>query len=100
MRSYLPFRVPRGELPGFLEELRQHARARLQRDVAPQGGGSRVATVQDADVELIGAANTLIRTEDGWHAYNTDGEAAIESLRPTCPWMNPAFPHRSPIARS
>ena len=42
------------------------------------------AAVQaDALSTLCGAANTLVRKEDGWHCYNTDGpgfEKAIEEL--------------------
>lgn len=41
------------------------------------------AVKADALSTLCGAANTLVRKEDGWHCYNTDGpgfEKAIEEL--------------------
>lgn len=41
------------------------------------------ATRTDALAGLSGAANTLVRREDGWHGYNTDGpgfERAIQEL--------------------
>lgn len=36
---------------------------------------ARLATTRDAAVDACGAANTLVRTDVGWHATNTDASA-------------------------
>ncbi len=36
---------------------------------------------REAAVETIGAANTLTRAEDGWHASNTDWRGFLDDLR-------------------
>lgn len=78
---YLPFRVPRGELSSFLKSF----------DRVPVQGYSvtiphkEVAAIlpidKDEAVTAIQAANTLVRREGGWVAFNTDAQAALESLQ-------------------
>jgi 3-dehydroquinate dehydratase/shikimate dehydrogenase len=77
---YLPFRVPPGRLKEGVDAF----------DVVPVGGYSvtiphKEAAVDltkdhDLTVRLTQAANTLVRTAEGWHADNTDFTAAIDSL--------------------
>jgi 3-dehydroquinate dehydratase/shikimate dehydrogenase len=82
---YLPFRVPRGELKSFLEQF----------DRVPVGGYSvtiphkevalALAKHKDETAARVGAANTLVRDADGFSAFNTDYQAALESLRTIAP---------------
>jgi 3-dehydroquinate dehydratase/shikimate dehydrogenase len=78
---YLPFRVPRGELPAAVKTF----------DTVPVSGYSvtiphkeeAVALSRDHDltVRITQAANTLVRKPDGtFAAYNTDFTAALDSL--------------------
>ncbi|MBI3411455.1 MAG: shikimate dehydrogenase [Planctomycetes bacterium] len=82
---YLPFRVPRGELAKFLEEFEQVPVAGYSVTIPHKEAAARLAQVRDPEVERIGAANTLIRTPGGWHAYNTDAPAALASLQANLP---------------
>ncbi|HLL68446.1 MAG TPA: shikimate dehydrogenase [Micromonosporaceae bacterium] len=40
-----------------------------------------VADAVDPLAAALGAANTLVRRDDGWHAYNTDTPGMVEALR-------------------
>ena len=42
------------------------------------------AVQRDALCELCGAANTLKKEADGWHAYNTDGPGFSQAVRELC----------------
>ena len=65
----------------LLERLRPRARCRLQRHDSSQGSGGQAGPNQDAGrSRRIGAANTLVRTQTGWHASNTDAQAALDAL--------------------
>lgn len=90
---YIPFRVPRGELPGFLNKFDRIPVAGYSVTLPHKEAAARLATTREPDVETIGAANTLIRTEDGWHAHNTDGQAAIDSLRAHLPLDEDGHPY-------
>ena len=82
---YLPFRVPRGELEGFVRQF----------DTLPVHGYSVInphkedaavlAEQRDAGVALTHAANTLIRQGTGFTAYNTHYQAAAEALLASLP---------------
>jgi 3-dehydroquinate dehydratase/shikimate dehydrogenase len=85
---YLPFRVPRGELPAFIRAF----------DKVPVQGYSLTIPHKEAAMELphmepdptaqrAGAANTLVRGDRGFTAYNTDYEGILESLSEY--WKNP-----------
>src|SRR5262249_50323934 len=91
---YLPFRVPRGELPAFLKAF----------DALPVSGYSVTIPHKEAAAALPGpkddavnwthAANTLVRVEKGWMSFNTDFKAAADSLRaalPTAPDGTPSL---------
>jgi 3-dehydroquinate dehydratase/shikimate dehydrogenase len=82
---YLPFRVPRGKLETFLNAF----------DALPVKGYSVTIPHKEAAVtlakhkdELVGksyAANTLIRGDDGFHAFNTDYTAVVETINAYLP---------------
>lgn len=42
------------------------------------------AVQRDALSELCGASNTLVKKENGWHAYNTDGPGFSQAIRELC----------------
>lgn len=42
------------------------------------------AVQRDALSELCGAANTLVKKENGWHAYNTDGPGFRQAAEELC----------------
>jgi 3-dehydroquinate dehydratase/shikimate dehydrogenase len=77
---YLPFRVPRGELEGFVNQF----------DILPVQGYSvtiphkedaaALAQQREPSVVLTEAANTLVRTGSGFSVYNTEYGAALEAL--------------------
>jgi 3-dehydroquinate dehydratase / shikimate dehydrogenase len=46
---------------------------------------ARLPGLRDAAVETMGAANTLLVAGDGFAAFNTDAQAAVESLRANLP---------------
>lgn len=77
---YVPFRVPRGELPTFVADFNAVPVAGYSVTIPHKEAAAKLATIKDPAVERIGAANTLIRTAEGWHAYNTDAQAAIDSI--------------------
>ncbi|MCI0638977.1 MAG: shikimate dehydrogenase [Gemmataceae bacterium] len=82
---YLPFRVPRGELADFLKSFDSLGVRGYSVTIPHKESAARLATIRDPAVERIGAANTIIRMVDGWHAFNTDAQAAVESLKANLP---------------
>jgi 3-dehydroquinate dehydratase/shikimate dehydrogenase len=77
---YLPFRVPRGELGGFLKAFDELPVQGYSVTIPHKEAAAALAKHRDRSVHNIHAANTLVRGADGWTAYNTDAAAAIESL--------------------
>ncbi len=79
---YLPFRVPRSDLPEFLRQFDQLPVQGYSVTIPHKEAVGALAEEQDHDVELTKAANTLIRRPmGGFAAFNTDCTAAVESLR-------------------
>jgi 3-dehydroquinate dehydratase / shikimate dehydrogenase len=78
---YLPFRVPRDQLPAFLEAFAQIPVDGYSVTIPHKENAATVATHRDNTVVETRAANTLVRGLDGFRAYNTDYPAAIEVLR-------------------
>jgi 3-dehydroquinate dehydratase/shikimate dehydrogenase len=78
---YIPFRVARADLTSFLKDF----------DRIPVRGYSVTIPHKEAVVALSNnleeavaetqAANTLVRADDGLHAYNTDYSGVLETLR-------------------
>jgi 3-dehydroquinate dehydratase/shikimate dehydrogenase len=77
---YLPFRVPRGDLAAFLKAFDRLPVRGYSVTIPHKEAAVTLARRSDELVGRIQAANTLIREADGWSAYNTDAQAALESL--------------------
>src|SRR5207249_7700321 len=69
---YLPFRVPRGQLPGFLDAFGSVPVEGYSVTIPHKEAAAEAAHTKDETVELTHAANTLVRRADGFHAANTD----------------------------
>lgn len=82
---YLPFRVLRGELANFLKAFDRLPVRGYSVTIPHKEMAATVAGQRDPDVNQIGAANTLVKTEGGWAAYNTDARAALDSLKANLP---------------
>jgi 3-dehydroquinate dehydratase/shikimate dehydrogenase len=83
---YVPFRVPRGELATFIEAFAEVPVQGYSVTIPHKEAAMRMAEHKDPAVEAIGAANTLVVAAQGFSAFNTDAEAAIESLRDNLPF--------------
>ena len=77
---YLPFRVPRASLEDFLKQFDRLPVHGYSVTIPHKEAAANLARERDAAVELIHAANTLVRGEEGFIAYNTDFQAAHDSL--------------------
>ena len=78
--SYDAQRVPAGGLEGFLGTLDTEWRGLsltmpLKREAMP------LASAVSDRARLVGAANTLVRVDDAWHADNTDLPGAVAAIR-------------------
>jgi len=82
---YLPFRVPRGELAAFVEGFRAIPVHGYSVTIPQKEAAAKLAENKDAQVEAMGAANTLIAIETGFRAATTDAQAALDSLRASLP---------------
>jgi 3-dehydroquinate dehydratase/shikimate dehydrogenase len=82
---YLPFRVPRAELPAFLTAFDRLPVRGYSVTIPHKETAATVAHRQDDAVSRIQAANTLVRDPEGWSGYNTDAQAALDSLRAHLP---------------
>jgi 3-dehydroquinate dehydratase/shikimate dehydrogenase len=78
--AYLPFRVPRGGLKGFLDKFDQLPIQGYSVTIPHKETALALAQSRDETAAKVGAANTLIRGEKGFTAYNTDYQAARDSL--------------------
>jgi 3-dehydroquinate dehydratase / shikimate dehydrogenase len=77
---YVPFRVPRDTLPDFLRIFGQIPIQGYSVTIPHKEAAAAVAKVKDTTVERTQAANTLVRTADGFAASNTDYQAVIGTL--------------------
>ncbi len=82
---YLPFRVPRGDLPTFIESMKAVPVQGYSVTIPHKEAAARLAQEQDPAVKLIGAANTLLATPTEIRAVNTDMQAAIEAIKANLP---------------
>jgi 3-dehydroquinate dehydratase/shikimate dehydrogenase len=79
---YLPFRVPRGQLPQALEAYEQIPVHGYSVTIPHKEAAAGVARESEPNVQVTGSANTLVRIGEGkFAAANTDFAAAIESLK-------------------
>jgi 3-dehydroquinate dehydratase/shikimate dehydrogenase len=77
---YVPFRVPRGGLPGFLQDYEDVPVHGYSVTLPHKEAAAAAAVEQEEIVSAVQAANTLVRGDGGFVAYNTDYTAALESL--------------------
>ena len=82
---YLPFRVPRAELADFLKAFDRVPVEGYSVTIPHKEAAAEIAAHMDETVERTRAANTLIKVEDGFNAYNTDYQAVIDSLAAALP---------------
>ncbi len=79
---YLPFRVPRGQLPQALETYEQIPVHGYSVTIPHKESAATLARDAEPNVQVTGSANTLVRRDDGnFTASNTDYAAATDSLR-------------------
>jgi 3-dehydroquinate dehydratase/shikimate dehydrogenase len=78
---YAPFRVPRADLPAFLKEFDRLPVRGYSVTIPHKEAAAALAVRRDDAVALTKAANTLVRSDDGFVAYNTDYEGFLEALR-------------------
>ncbi len=95
---YVPFRVARADFSTFLKEF-DHVPVQGYSVTIPHKEAAAVAAkYQDDAVTETQAANTLVRTPNGPHAYNTDYQGVLDALRAHFlgrerPAEAPAHPH-------
>ncbi|HEX4142145.1 MAG TPA: shikimate dehydrogenase [Pirellulales bacterium] len=77
---YIPFRVPREHLGQFLDDAPALGVRGLSVTIPHKELVTKRLTKADATTEGIGAANTLVYTPGGIDGFNTDHQAAIDSL--------------------
>ncbi len=82
---YLPFRVPRGELQATITSFDEVPVRGYSVTIPHKEGAAALAKQLDNRAKETGAANTLVRKEDGHHAWNTDYQAALESIEANLP---------------
>jgi 3-dehydroquinate dehydratase/shikimate dehydrogenase len=83
---YVPFRVPRGELPAFLKDFNRVPVRGYSVTIPHKETAAELAAGKDETAEQTSAANTLvIRPGGGFNAYNTDYQAALDTLQVNLP---------------
>lgn len=94
---YLPFRVPRGQLGPFLKEFdKLHLRG-YSVTIPHKEQAAALGHTRDEAATLTKSANTLVRVREGFAAYSTDYQAALDSLLailPTQPGQPPSLAKR------
>lgn len=78
--SYGRAEVSAAEVPGFLDSADADVRG-VSVTMPCKEAALASATTRTALAEDVGAANTLVRAGDGWHADNTDVVGVVEALR-------------------
>jgi 3-dehydroquinate dehydratase / shikimate dehydrogenase len=82
---YVPFRVPRGELLPLIQHFEAVPVKGYSVTIPHKEGAAALAKETDARVKETGAANTLVKRDGGYHAWNTDYQAALESIQSNLP---------------
>lgn len=79
---YLPFRVPRGQLPQAIETYEQIPVSGYSVTIPHKEVAAGLARESEPNVQTTGSANTLVRRDDGkFTAANTDFAAAADALK-------------------
>jgi len=79
-KVYLPFLVPPDDLPSFLDDAPELGIKGLSVTIPHKESILASITDMDPAVRAIGAANTLVWKDSRIYAYNTDQQAALDSL--------------------
>jgi 3-dehydroquinate dehydratase/shikimate dehydrogenase len=83
---YLPIRVPRGDLAGFLKAFDELPVSGYSVTLPHKETAAALAKEKSHSVKVTGAANTLVRVSDGgFSAYNTDYDAVQAVFRERLP---------------
>jgi 3-dehydroquinate dehydratase/shikimate dehydrogenase len=82
---YLPFRVPRGELGSFIKEFDSFPVRGYSVTIPHKEAAALLAVQKEHAVNVTNSANTLLRVEGGFSAFNTDFQAARDSLLANMP---------------
>jgi 3-dehydroquinate dehydratase/shikimate dehydrogenase len=82
---YLPFRVPRDTLADFLRLFDQLPIKGYSVTIPHKEAAAEIADTRDETTENTKAANTLVRTLEGFAAYNTDYRGVIDTLNTFLP---------------
>jgi 3-dehydroquinate dehydratase/shikimate dehydrogenase len=82
---YVPFRVPRANLEEFFKHFEALPVYGYSVTIPHKEAAANLAQEKDDAVELIHAANTLVRGDNGFIAYNTDFQATRDSLLANLP---------------
>jgi 3-dehydroquinate dehydratase/shikimate dehydrogenase len=82
---YLPIRMPRSDLGAFLKEFDNIPVRGYSVTIPHKESAMNVARDRHSEVVWVGAANTLMRTSNGWVGFNTDYQAALDSLNANLP---------------
>jgi 3-dehydroquinate dehydratase/shikimate dehydrogenase len=79
---YLPFRIPRGQFPDAVEQYADIPVEGYSVTVPHKEAAAQLARDKEPTVVTTGAANTLVRRDDGkFAAANTDFTAAVDTLK-------------------
>jgi 3-dehydroquinate dehydratase / shikimate dehydrogenase len=78
---YVPFRVARADLATFLKDFDRIPVRGYSVTIPHKEAVVAAAQHRDPAVVETQAANTLVRADDGLHAYNTDFTGVLETLR-------------------
>jgi 3-dehydroquinate dehydratase / shikimate dehydrogenase len=82
---YVPFRVPRGMLPQMLKAWSSVPVDGYSVTIPHKEAAASISSQIDDRVAETQAANTLVRKPNGFHAFNTDYEAALDSILSNLP---------------
>jgi 3-dehydroquinate dehydratase/shikimate dehydrogenase len=82
---YLPFRVPRDTLEDFLNLFDSLPVKGYSVTIPHKEAAYEIADTRDETAENTKAANTLVRSLEGFAAYNTDYRGVIETLNTFLP---------------
>jgi 3-dehydroquinate dehydratase/shikimate dehydrogenase len=86
---YLPFRVPRDTLPEFLRAFEQLPVEGYSVTIPHKEAAAVVARFKDVTVDRTKAANTLVRRDGGFAAFNTDYQGVLDTLATFLPSFAP-----------
>jgi 3-dehydroquinate dehydratase/shikimate dehydrogenase len=93
---YLPFRVPRDHLPEAVEAFGQLPVDGYSVTIPHKEAAAELAIQKDETVTRARSANTLVRREGGFSAYNTDFQGFLDTLREVLPRFSAPAPAAGP----